>query len=203
MLAAMDLGFGAPAPIDVERLVQWTLAPGRSGGLVWRDEAALAFDRGCTAKPRRAVRGNWALAIAGTVRRPPRRVVIEATADGDASAVLAAIRALPSGLAASLVIHHGRWRTRPGWTETVVRHMPHWAAPGRPCIRYAGGTKDRTRPYCPLRIIVEQVVTERAICRYELWWQALAGLHAALDDRLERWRINGFAAPARPWEDSA
>jgi hypothetical protein len=197
----MPLDVEPPAPIDIERLVWWALGRGRPGGLPWRDEAVLSFDRGLTARPRRKPRGNWTLVFAGagTVQgQAPRRVVLDAIPDGDAARVVAAVKALPAA-ASALVIRHGRSHTRPGWTERIETAAPTWAAPGRPTIRYADPYR-RALPYCPLRIAVSEVVTEAAICRYEAWWGGLAALRRELDGQLARWRISGFAAPERPWE---
>lgn len=188
----------APARIDVEQLAQWALAPGRAGGIPWRDQAVLAFDHGCTAQLRRAARGSWALVIAGTVNTPVRRVEIQAIPDDDAGRVLAAIRAL-SPVAASLVIHHGRQRTRPGWIETVETLHPRLSPSGRPWIAYED-PKRRAQPYCAMEIHTREEVTEAAIRRYRAWWGGLLLAAEFLVGRLERWQVSGFAAPETPWE---
>ncbi len=198
--AAVDVG-RPQAPIDIEALVRWALQPGRTGGLAWRDEAALSFDRGVTARPRRRARGSWSLVIAGAGRvgGTPRRIVLAPSAESDAELVIAAIRALPAA-AAALVIQHGRHRTRPGWTDRVEERSPRWAAPGRPVILFADPFR-RAQPFCPLTIKIIEMITERAISRYSAWWEGLATLVGALDGRLRRWRVSGFAAPERPWLD--
>jgi hypothetical protein len=186
-----------PTRVDVERVVQWALQPGKAGGIPWREGAALAFDLGVTAKPRRRQRGGWALVIAGGVKTPIRRVELEAVADDDAGRVMDSIRALP-GNVASLVIHHGRYCTRPGWTERVENRAPRLGPSGRPWVEYADPRR-RMQPYCPLLVTHEWVVSDAAISRYRAWWGGLLIVAEAIRGRLDRWEVSGFAAPQTPW----
>lgn len=196
--------------VDAERLIQWALMPGREGGLRWRDVADLSFDRGCTARMSRRQPVNWALCIAGVSERrfpAPRTVVLSAIGDGDAELVLAAIRALP-GDQAALLVHHGRQKTRPAWTEPVETRRPRLGKSGRPWIAYQD-PKRHAQPYCILEIETRHEATEAAMARYAAWWRGVAlvaarvsvsvGLGRGMGGGLVRWQVSDFAAPAEPW----
>ena len=186
-------------PIDIERLLQWAFAPGRQGGMTWREDPELSLNRGLTVIPRRPRRVTWAMAAAcaGISARTPRLRVGAAIADPDAAIVAEAVHRLPSGLGA-VVRHYARSRTRPVWIDQVEVLVPDWKAPGEPRIGYVG-KRNRTGPFCRLRIVVVEQVTPKSQARYTAWHGAVASLIGILAGSLSRWEIQGFAAPAAPW----
>lgn len=167
-------------PIDIEALVQWTMA--RTGYLPWRgvSERELMFDYGYTAIPEGAPGGFRS----GCERL--RQVV-----DDDAATVIAAIEAL-GWPASRLVVANGKAGIQPNWLEGIEpRLVPVKKRCGKKHRKVVVG--HRWEPCHP-----------QAICAardaYRDWHSGLRRLAAVLGDSLIAWRINGFAAPEAPWE---
>ena len=184
-----------PRPIDIEVLVQ--LAIERSGNLPWsrvRDRE-LAFDKGLTVKPRKRAIVSWleAEAMAGISfegKAPPARM----HPGPDLELVINAIKRLEPRMA-SAVIACGRAKIRPNCMLGVV---PKRVA--RTTYGYKRNGKRRGRPV----ITMVWDVDPKAICLarelYSAWHAALTRIMHELRDRLSNYSINGFLAPASPWE---
>lgn len=186
-------GEGAARPVDIEILVQWAIA--RSGRLPWDNarDTQLMFDQGLTARPRRRPPSSWIIAeaCAGvSYQGRPVRAVMRPGPDADR--VIAAIRALPPAAAAT-VISCARGKIRPDCMVGVVaRRVPVERHNRR---THRKGLRMVWQPCAP-----EAICLARAT--YERWHAALTSLSLTLKGGLDAWQVNGFAAPARPWDEA-
>lgn len=184
----------APLPVDIEFVVSWAVA--RSGRLPWDNarDTELMFDQGLTAKLRRRPPSDWQLsqALAGVrrERRPLRPMMVPS---GDAERVIAAIKRLPAA-AASTVLICGRGKIRPDCMLGIVPvRVPRLV---RCKKRHQLVTRMFWEPRDPASIRAARDI-------YAAWHAAMRRLVDELQGTLDAWQINGFAAPARPWEGEA
>lgn len=196
--ATVEPDRGAPRPVDIEVLVQWAIA--RSGRLPWDNarDTQLMFDQGLTARPRRRPPSSWVIAeaCAGVSHqgRPLRAVMRPGP---DAERVIAAIRHLPPAAAAT-VISCARGKIRPDCMVGVEAKRVAVVMSWRKGKRRGGHrpiVKMQWDPCAP-----EAICLARAT--YERWHAALTSLSLTLEGGLDAWQINGFAAPARPWDEA-
>lgn len=181
--------------VDIEMLLQWALA--RTGRLPWCgvQERELAFDRGCTARPRRREQAGWALAeaCAGLRLGNGRPLPAMMEPGPDALRVLAAVRRLDDPQIAGVVVACARARIRPDWMPGVEpAQVRRWV-------------RCRKRHRAVVRLVWEPCDPAAIRAARELyagWQRALLRLAAELDGQLDGWRINGLAAPAAPWRDT-
>lgn len=200
MTNVLDLGEieAAPRvkrPVDIELIVQWALEPRGRLPFDRADDKELAFDRGVTVKPRKKPRGSWALAeaCAGLRLGSGRPLHAYPTAPRpDAERIIDAIRQLPPAAAAT-VIACGRGRIRPDWMEGVEPRQVVKKRSHRKCRNGQPRTRLVWEPCTP-----DEIRAAHAI--YSRWHAALLLLADRLRGTLERFEINGFGAPAEPWE---
>lgn len=185
---------GGPLRVDIEFVVQWAVA--RSGRLPWDNarDSELMFDQGLTAKLRRRPPADWQLsqALAG-LRRERRPLPAMMVPSGDAERVIAAIKRLPPA-AASTVLICARGKIRP---DCMLGVEPARVPREVRCKkRHKLVTRMFWEPCDPASI-------RAARDTYAAWHAAMRRLVDDLWGALDAWQINGFAAPARPWEGSA
>lgn len=189
--------FRSKPAIDIEELLQWAVA--RSGKLPWmRDNWRALTLNPYTVQPRRRPITSWTLAVACAGQRlrvgAGRPAMMMPGSDGER--VLAAIAGLGDPALCEMVRVCARRRIRPDWKEGVepVRRpragyprRRNGARRGRPVVRLVW------EPCSP-----DQIRAARAA--YSRWHRALTSLAETLQSELSEWQINGFAAPAAPWE---
>lgn len=180
-----------PLPVDIEFVVQWAVA--RSGRLPWDNarDAELMFDQGLTARLRRRPPADWLTAtLTAGLRRERRPLPAIMRPSGDAELVIAAIKRLPPA-AAQTVLVCARAKIRPDCMLGVepVR-VPRQVRSKR---RHKLVTRMAWEPCDPSSI-------RAAREGYQAWHAAMRCLAEQLRGALEAWQINGFGAPARPWE---
>jgi len=177
----------AGGAVDIEALVQWAIA--QTGYLPWRNPSAedLAMDHGwdCVPKSARALyqqSGGIALKCKGGI-------AVEAVI------VVQAIKALPAAMAAQ-VIPHAREASRPNALIGIE--------PRRVGKKVYGRKRNGKRRGRPATVMSWAPCSPEAICdarsAYSLWHAGLSRLAKVLMGQLTHWEINGFAAPAAPWE---
>lgn len=187
-------GRARPMPIDIEFLVQWAVA--RSGRLPWdrtRDRE-LMFDQGLTAKPRHRMPSSWVLAEACAGLRHNSRALPAIMRPGpDAERVIEAIKRLNPSTAAN-ILACARAKIRPDCMLGIEPRRVPRSYRGRKSHRRA--IRMEWEPCTP-----EAICAARAI--YMQWHVGMTALAECLRGGLEAWDINGFRAPAQPWEGGA
>lgn len=192
--------------IDIETLLQQVVAEDQ--GLSWRrdGERELAFDRGLTVKPRKRPHVGWieAAASAGaTLKIPPGRGAVMARTQGDpdVAAVNAALDRLDAWTR-SIITANARAKRRPDWMEGVEPKLVEkktWSRKARRKGKRRGRRKDQ-----PVIVQRWEPCDPRAICAtreiYSRWHAGVTRMMGMLEGELWRYKINGFAAPATPWE---
>lgn len=197
-------GWGATAasqidmrrPIDIEALLQWTVA--QSGRLPWRRDTVFDLTLNPYTVRLRRQHVGWALAetyVGLRLNAENGRQVVERhparPLPRDARIVLDAVMAL-DGATAATVIACARAHIRPDWMPGVeprqVERMERCRKKHRSVRRVVW------EPCSP-----EQIRAVRAV--YSRWHEALTATAKMLRDELSEWRINGFAAAVAPWEE--
>lgn len=190
--------------LDIELILQWAMT--QTGHLPWsRDrDTELMFDKGLTAKPRKRPPVNWtiAMACAGLKLGTERPLPATMTPSGDAEIIIDAVKRL-SPRQASLILACARAHIRPDFTVQAEIDKQRYAEPverSKKCWQKKRTCKRPKKAYLKRW----HDPTPEAICAarsaYLLWWYGVWIVLAALQGRLSRFRINGFAAPERPWE---
>lgn len=110
----------------IERVMQWVFAEQRMR-MPWMVNTDLAFNRGLTARPKRAGDGGWATsAMSAGMGQGKTRMRLAVTPHPQANLVMDRVKLLPARSAA-LVITHGRKRTRPDeMVGAEARLRPVW-----------------------------------------------------------------------------
>lgn len=170
-------------PIDIERLLQWAEAQSIAPRL------RVPSARELTINPYDVhVRGVCNVFRGAGVPVEGGRYA----ADIDAERVLAAVDRLDP-FTRSIVRVNARGGRRPDWMEGVTpRRVPVYRRCKKRHRKAAAG--HRWEPCSPQAICASREL-------YGRWHATLGRLAAALDGQLICFRINGFAAPAAPWEE--
>jgi hypothetical protein len=183
----------AKQEIDIEHLLWWAVE--QTGRLPWEGtrHAELAFDRGCTAKPRShpVVPMHLALACAGTTQKP-RPICAKMTPQGDAAIVLAAIKRLPARDAA-LILACARQRIRPEWRVRGLAQAERVSATRRDRKRHKRVTFETWRD----GVTPEAIWVARG--EYIRWCALVLGLADQLRSSLVRHAIPNRQAFEFPW----
>ncbi len=169
--------------VDIEMLVQWALE--QTGYLPWRavTERELQYDHGYTAIPHGVSK-----------EYKGRGAVLRTALNGDANAVLDAIKGLPPR-SAVLVIRYGRDQKRPpDFTGIEPRRV--WHQMPKKKGKRKGAHRKRPR-YQGWDIHPDTIAAARA--EYALWHEALTALMEKLTPVLIGHRITGFSARPNPW----
>lgn len=194
------------APVDIEALLVWAYRDQKveradAGGTVY--DAVLGGHTG-GGDVRGAIDALRYGCMIGGGGGMAMSLAASAAVHDDALVVHGAVRTLRRRVV-ELVRQHARLGTRP---DCMARARPHLAAVlddrDEPKVS-SGWTAARRRipQYCPVRLVDHPDSINRARRTYAAWHEALsvlAGHFVSHPASLTRWRVAGFAAPARPAE---
>jgi hypothetical protein len=172
--------------LTIERVAQWTFAEMRCR-MPWMVDRELAFNKGLTARPRRAGEGGWATSeMCAGMGAGKTRMRIPVPINPQAEIVIEAVKRLHPR-AAALIITHGRKRTRPDELLGVeARLRPAWVLRKvkgvmTPFPKIASRDKYGHYGYCVLEWTISPEVIRVAREDGRLWREGLLKLAAALD----------------------
>lgn len=192
----------APTPDDlafltIERIAQWTFAEMRCR-MPWMVDRDLDFNRGLTARPRRAGEGGWATSeMCAGMSAGKTRMRIPVPINPQAELVIEAVKRLHPR-AAALIITHGRKRSRPDEMPGVEATLrPVWVVRKvkgllTPFPKIASRDKYGHYGYCVLEWVVSPETIRAAREDGRLWREGLGKIAAALDGLT----INGWLIEA-------
>ncbi|MEQ9330278.1 hypothetical protein [Thalassobaculum sp.] len=200
----------AAAAIDVEQLLVWAFREQRA------ERAADAAGSGAGSLGGVFVAGGRSADVAGAIDALRYGCIVDAGSRGVASAasseavhddalvVVWACQTLPRRVVET-VRHHARSGTRPDYMPGAVpRLVGVFDERGKPELSAAwSATRRRVPQYCRVRLVEHPDMVNRHRQAYAAWHGALSELAGHFISRphlLSRWRVSGFAAPARPVE---
>lgn len=181
----------------MERVAQWVFAEQRCR-MPWMVDRDLDFNRGLTARPRRAGEGGWATSeMCAGMSAGKTRMRIPVPINPQAELVIEAVKRLHPR-AAALIITHGRKRSRPDEMLGVeARPRPVWVVRKvkgvlTPFPKVASRDRYGNYGYCVLEWVVSPETIRAAREDGRLWREGLLKVAAALDGLT----INGWLIEA-------
>lgn len=186
------MGLGS-AQVSIELLLQHAIQ--QTGRLPWEGtrQADLAYDRGCTARPRTSPVVSWGLAeVCAGITHRGRSLRASKTPTGDAAIVLGAVKAL-APRDASLVLACAR----------AKRAGPEWRVCGlveaEPQVRTVRAKRGHRRvPVTTWRDGVTPEAIRVARGEYQRWRSALVRLTVRLQPEIHA--ASWLLPPLAPWQ---